>query len=1459
MQSVSTHRITSLNLDKAFQDLSPNESYYLQNHSVLLSVNGVKGNNTGLGKPLPANYLACDIDQPAGEVYTVGGYRSPLTKEIYSWHINSNGVHYILRTKETGCQIVYQLGCLDLSAEPKHSIENWRAFLHIEKICANRHGKYLLWTNGVGAVHYLDVEAAIETNWFSTAFFDRCPDDCALINLCVPEPCDCLKGQWIVSDPADISLNNFMLDQPFQFIYQFQYYDNRLSEWSEPSTTFYQSAKGCDITSGLSRGIRLRVPVGNPMVEKIKIAVSSGKDIWHQVEIIDKYKKYNNSQEKWYDRGLAPLTNYSDTDCSFDYDFYNDRQKIQIPTADVTRVYNPIPRDAQGIIPIKDSYGIYNYMQGNCPIDRIELDKLQININCTQSNNCIPEYATVTVRAIIFNENNLHAGFVYREGILGEPDDTAKTALFGTREHAVAQSYGQLFREKTRNFIVYVEGTGFWAEMKQWKAKDGFIANEEKGVIAIPVNPVNIPVRIHAIVTKNEGSYYYQEAKIKVPKGMRGSLRLVSHFSISGAGVNQDSSTFVRGITLLPYYRNGNNPYPITDQNKQEVSFDTCNGDVELLDAFLVRDMSVHDTGGSAYTGYLKDSDSKPIEGANIYFQSTTDLVSTTDHNGFFHFYKSGAANANVQVRLEQDCDNFNTVKTIQLPGTDGTTANQDLTITEVDFVNQFYATVIVPVKDCDGNPVSGIAVSMSGTKYKTTDLNGNATFKLRNYDDRNRIVTAWVMNPNGCFITDCADNCNPCMPSYTQQLSACFLLTPQITFPNLTINTSDLINEVNGLKAGGRYEYAAVIKGDCGRISAAYPIKFINVPKTQEKGYLGFCSFDYNGTGMILPSWGKCLKILRSSNLNDVPLQWKIDKIEKTSEGKIKLTIQSLNDYNKQFGLKTNTTYQWVQGDRVEFIYNGDGTILTTAANSGVLNYLTLSPFHDEIISGEINADANFFNQLLINDDGRLDNITEGAIIEIQRPSVATKQQIYHSMCVTIPIENGQLVYPTGTFTTFDTFLVTRNITSQTGTFAGVFEHHSPSDFWGEKISDAGRRYVDDEFENEKRFGRYLTIDSATNFSRFGDAVKRFDAQGQGDITAMWIYDDKIILAICEHDYFLAQTADELVRVGGDGIIRALPPDQRISDPQAKPYGAFGCQYDDIGSVFFGDGYAVYVDAAKNADVINDYSAAKNFAFQKAETYYRVRCRQKEAYNKTQTDPYNKYRWATGFNHSNGEVYRTLKKLRDSSYSNEYAAFQKSNDTICFHPLLDYYCGFVSFTPEYFSHIDLLDADGCAFVAFANGKPYVHPINSDKYNEFFGITCDEVVGFAINQNQEKEKIALAFEMQSDKMWFAKEVKTSYSDFISEIPPIKIKKSLGKWNGAFLFDKNSRSGLYGNSKDSVPRPTRGKYILVTMVKDNTNLLEYGSINTQKRTEYNELNLTMFKFNFAEQSGFTNNI
>ena len=128
-----------------------------------------------------------------------------------------------------------------------------------------------------------------------------------------------------------------------------------------------------------------------------------------------------------------------------------------------------------------------------------------------------------------------------------------------------------------------------------------------------------------------------------------------------------------------------------------------------------------------------------------------------------------------------------------------------------------------------------------------------------------------------------------------------------------------------------------------------------------------------------------------------------------------------------------------------------------------------------------------------------------------------------------------------------------------------------------------------------------------------------------------------------------------------------------------------------------------------------------------------------------------------------------------------------------------------------------------------------------------------------MNKGSTKMKIPLAMEIDSDMAWFAYEVTNDKPGFLSQIPVIRFSKNNRKFNASFLFNQNSRAGLYGNG-GGVPDDARGFFVNILLVRDNT-LGDgiYNSINPAKRVLYSELGDILIKFTNVEQSGFQYNV
>jgi hypothetical protein len=136
--------------------------------------------------------------------------------------------------------------------------------------------------------------------------------------------------------------------------------------------------------------------------------------------------------------------------------------------------------------------------------------------------------------------------------------------------------------------------------------------------------------------------------------------------------------------------------------------------------------------------------------------------------------------------------------------------------------------------------------------------------------------------------------------------------------------------------------------------------------------------------------------------------------------------------------------------------------------------------------------------------------------------------------------------------------------------------------------------------------------------------------------------------------------------------------------------------------------------------------------------------------------------------------------------------------------------------------------------------------------NEFYGVAVDRVLIVSANENPTKKKRFVALEIQSDSRWLSPKVVTDKATFVSEIPAIRFSQRGDKWNADFLRNKNSGGGLYMGSI------TEGYFSGVTLVKDNTDQLKYGTFDQIKRTTKSESDFIFVKYTEVEQSGLPRN-
>lgn len=1448
-------RPTKLNIDKSPLVTEPSEAIFLLNQERMAY--GVVGKTI----PCPANELFSALSLPAGENYTIGCFSSKKTNEIFYVNWNNNGDHSIIRVTDAfGTEVMFTGPLPQIDAMPEHALANWRFYLMEEKNnCGNRHGRYLIFVNGVGRITCIDIEASIITDSFTTSYF---LNSCGFIEdyslLAVPEICECPGVEALPNTTP--SKENRLNGYGWQFRIQHEYYDGRKSEWSTPSTMYYGSSGNCLVGESGPRCLRLTFPIGNAMVTKIHIAYRKDNDqLWYLADTIEKYRPYDSDNQYWYERSM----NISVVNCKTTYEFCNEKLCTAIPAEETTRVYNPEPMNVQGLFGIDSRIGFYNYEKGVCNLSIKELNKLSFGVE-QKPVDCLVETAKVKVAVIVHNVWNDRNQFIFRlNGTDEAKDDKSDRAFFGGLLPALNGGFDldadQYFKGETRNFIAYIEGTDYYGEMKQYFRS---AAGDETEYGVVP-NLGDTNTRNRWRRATRRGEYFFQMVELEVPKGTKGFVRLASHFA---QGNDQGTSTSVYGVLRNRRDYSGDSVIRPNSggfnaalrYDIKEIYFDTCNGDVDMTNTpFVVADLN--DGGARAVSyGYVRDKNGSPVENLSIAGTFGSRYVfGSTDHNGFY--FVMSEYKTQIQFQGETGPAAWTTLHTI---GTsewnNGAATQNDVDIDNQTYADDFYATAKITVKDCVGQAVAGITIAVGGAKAVVTNAIGEAIVQVRNNKTRRRSAIIVVMRNGACAFYDCNGNCNPCMFDTLLNWGPSFQGTPQLVISPVNIGTIGTVS--SGLKAGGRYEMGIVVKGN-GRISFVQRNNwFVSPPTTQDKNGWSFPRITWQmNQPMIFPDWAECFSFWRTENLNGFKLQWVVDKIEfvdakgaaagVAAAKQIRLTIQSLNDYNKSYFFKTNTKYQYLDGDRVEFIQNGDGKIFQGRR----LEFRINSPFLNKDEEGvEETPPADFFNQILVDNDPDLRGLKEGAIIELKGTAECQTEPKFYSICGHVDIRNGLAVRTSGFINTFDTFFVTRVINDKAPV---KFEHHSPSDLWGERLSDAGIPFIANDKEVEKRYGRNIALSLARPFNWFDESqVRTIDGKEQGDIVAMNIWDTSTVLGICENDNFIVQVGDDFVRSSPDGLIRVTPGSLIISDPQSRVAGQYGCAYEDIGSVYFGDGFATWVDAKRMAFAYHDLQQAIDISDGQVKSYITAILNAKNQYNKSNpTISQGLYRFITGFNEGSGDIMLTTKRLRDAAVNssiefdlNDYQTLLPR--TLVFSSRLKDFPCFLSIIPDAYGYIHVKDADGCNFMAISRGDVYVHPVKNTVYNRFFGIFCDRVIKVAFNDLQDKEKMPIAFEIQDRVPWLIHNIVTD-NGMQSETPVIHGSSTGGHWNIPVLGDINSPGGLFGNEKPY------GYYIVATFVRDNTDSGKYGTVDTAKQGSYDEMGGIIVKFMLVEQSGY----
>lgn len=1227
-----------LDLDSSELYVEELRAVFLKNITLAVNDNERIAQDEGLNQfeftPLESNSKYCELTLPSGNNYCVGFYYAIELKQAYVfvWNSQSNHLIYRLNAQDGSCQVVVQSSCLNFQLRPEHFIAEGRCV--VETACyfnvvkqAQDQRVYLIFTDNYNEPRFISVEDCIATDFFDPnqfPFFNINDAECYrcnLLNLGVPTPLDCLEITPIardMDDPDELTKVNKLLGNTWQFRIRGEDVWGRTTEHGIISDMYLPAAGSvCAAGSvGQPRCLKLKFKAGCPTIEKLYIefrnwtgnvrGLATETD-WYRAVILEKYDSSDTSKD-WWERPINPNITYNAADNTIEYTFCASDERVPIDVSETNRSENPLALTSSSVFKIGKSIALARNTRGFEPLDQKELDKIEFSVIAPGATTvCKPQARTLTFYAILYS---------WGDEVVVPLRKKNDQIVFGAADCANNNpfAYDQVMKDNQEGFIGCLRGTKYYAISKQcsYDRQTGEI--KEVGIDFNWGNPLTDPMNylryypVQKFVIENvlPGNYIFQISSHK-------ATPLDDYMRMSTYTIGRAS--FATPATLL--------------NKEREILVNCCSADYTDANPFIIYDLTRSGKGcavvdaTSVNAGYIyEDEKSKiPIEGAVI--DASVDSAVTpygTDHNGFY-FCATRKRGLKTTIRGMKNC-------TEQALATGRASRDTADNWYKFDTLYAYKGSDTYPATDrmlikgkvveCSNSSVGvpGVLVVLAHGGYAVTDSSGAYTIVAHDLVTMVRTDKVVFSQNGSCHILSCTGSCNYCLPSQDFTADSCDNSARIITMSDQGA-TANAVNK-RGPKMGGRYGLGVVLHDWMGRQSFVQALEkhYVDIPTLQQTQAYDFSKIQFNLNGAVFPSWVRRVSFYITENLNyDQWFEWVAERIQfidntgnanTAAPSQIRLYYESLGVYNQTNNFSTNSTWQFVDdqnkvvlGDYIEFLAKPDGTIYTER--------ITALVKHDK--QGKY---------VQVDYDNALADLKDGTLVQFVRPKAYQSNQFYYQLCPSIRVENLLAVEQSGTLNFFDSYLQARTIpvpvevkkTDSSGeiqttteyklnNYPFYYEHHSPSDFWGDHAWNKGR--VAEKNPYERRYCRPMEVAVSKVFSNNGvvnglhyfdeDDFKEYDEQGRGGIV-VGLAEDNTVLFICENDNFVATYNDVSVEVR-EGQVIAPNADDKFGRAQKKIGNNYGCQMADINTIRRKNGIVLFLDGNRSALVYHNYADA--------------------------------------------------------------------------------------------------------------------------------------------------------------------------------------------------------------------------------------------------------------------------
>ena len=1118
-----------------------------------------EGQNLFALTPARSNEMVKMVTLPEGFNKNFGTYESRLTKELYHFNYNDRGNHgiYVIDGNTGTWKRIIEDPELEFSDDQEAVTSNRVLLRYVKDSSGNIVEKHLMWTNGKQWHGWINVLAAIGSNGFDADLYPywqlKPPhfDRKELLQWAVRPPMIKPTFTVIQNTASELGKQNTIADRNLRVAYVFINTDGRfsvLSPYSNPVQI--KSEEYANDISNMPRKVRFKLYAGSPLTEKIQIYVQEADDTksldgnsnygtWKLYDTINKFSEAPGG-DYWTRTNQWSGFNYDTVFNTIEYDFDNSKVGTPLTQDYVTRIQTGMPQLSVAATDLEDAALLCNNRYGYNNISRDIVDKITAVVKEKEEQICSRPLRTVYLYAYI---GMCDADFTYVSQVgykygddntvrfggmrIGELGGSAVTVDVNESKH-----FGLDFADKSA-LRVYLRGTPYYAD-GEW-----FIVKTDNSLEA-----VNSIYDLNNADDRNEvrnifrsGSYFICRFKLVIPAGRY--VATLGRHNVSDSGDWRGTSTYIYGIANSRNKSNSNglvtlkpnsliqDPYPYS----KDLPIDCVSGNVDVwgngADVFYVYCPYYRSTSGqgrySFMEGYFKESRENGIPCEMFpYFSDRNNLDDWgkfTDKNGFYWGYTKAADSkiTNIQFRAIINCNNktFN-IPSAQLGSGWKKNANAFLETQNNGQVGNCNRVILKgSVKNLAGTiGYSNIAITMIDGPTVYTDSEGNFEMYVHNGFNRTRTSTVFANGGNGYTIT--IINCGHLPPfPYDQQQCSDPGGCPQ---PIIYRNRFDLQVEIQNnsktsLKESGKFSVGFVLADLAGRMT------FVNV--AQQLEVASFLQRDSTAAtyiqlliqnGINFTAENPDFKWFSPYVSKNVAvkryLQWVGDKIiYLDNNGNVvtdpaaavfaKFVIDSLYDANisRNFSLLSN--YQFVKGDRVTVLDNGDGELFDTATygvpidlqvwgtnyNQAAINAGLLVPNQNTIIS---NSESDVEVGIIVKYDQRLNRLNNktGFWIEIYTPALQSDVIPFFEVGGFYPIINGQIAeflgysngIPSYNYLTsidldyWDAYYINRAI-------AGKYYDHpfvSPNvtDTWGSNITSGGRIQVENKEAKQEWFG---------------------------------------------------------------------------------------------------------------------------------------------------------------------------------------------------------------------------------------------------------------------------------------------------------------------------------------------------------------------------------------------------